>query len=161
VRATPISAAIPYQRFSVRANRETLAGLRAEDLSGHALVRAANAVPIQTGENWWFPADVEKAIAAGASDFAMLDAMKIGGVTGWLRAMAQAEAASLPVSSHIFVEASAHLLAVTPTPHWLEFLDTAAALLREPNVVVDGKMAPRGPGLGIEWNEREVERRRL
>ena len=91
----------------------------------------------------------------------MLDVMKIGGVTGWLRAMAQAEAAALPVSSHIFVEASAHLLAVTPTAHWLEVLDTAAALLREPSAVVDGKVAPRGPGLGLEWNEREVERRRL
>ena len=90
---------------------------------------------MQTGENWWFPRDMQKAIAAGASDLAMLDVMKIGGVTGWLSAMGQAEAASMPVSSHIFVEASAHLLAVTPTAHWLEFLDTAAAILREPNVI--------------------------
>jgi mandelate racemase len=132
----------------------------AEDLAGHAKVRASGITPIQTGENWWFPSDLQKAIAAGASDLAMLDVMKIGGVTGWLRAMGQAQAAALPVSSHIFVEASAHLLAVTPTAHWLEFLDTAAAILREANSIVDGKIAPRGPGLGIEWNEREVERRK-
>lgn len=132
----------------------------AEDLAGHAKVRASGITPVQTGENWWFPSDMQKAIAAGASDLAMLDVMKIGGVTGWLRAMGQAQAAALPVSSHIFVEASAHLLAVTPTAHWLEFLDTAGAILREPNRIVDGKTAPRGPGLGIEWNEREVERRK-
>ena len=132
----------------------------AEDLEGHAKVRAGSPIPIQTGENWWFPSDFRKAIAAGASDLAMLDVMKIGGVTGWLSAMGQAEAASLRVSSHIFVEASAHLLAVTPTAHWLEFLDTAAPMLREPNVIVDGKFSPRGPGLGIAWDEREVERRK-
>jgi mandelate racemase len=132
----------------------------AEDLEGHAKVRASRVTPIQTGENWWFPSDMQKAIAAGASDLAMLDVMKIGGVTGWLRAMGQAQAAALPVSSHIFVEASAHLLAVTPTAHWLEYLDTAGAILSEPNPIVDGKIAPRGPGLGIEWNEREVERRK-
>jgi mandelate racemase len=132
--------------------------VRAEDLGGHAQVRGASAIPIQTGENWWFPRDMQRAIAAGASDLAMLDVMKIGGVTGWLRAMGQAEAASLPVSSHVFVEASTHLLAVTPTAHWLEILDTAAAILSEPNTVVDGKLAPRGPGLGIEWDEKAVSR---
>ena len=66
----------------------------------------------------------------------------------------------MPMSSHIFVEASAHLLAVTPTAHLLEFLDTASAILREPNVIADGKLAPRGPGLGLEWDERAVERLR-
>jgi mandelate racemase len=130
----------------------------AEDLQAHARVRSASKIPIQTGENWWFPRDMQKAIAAGASDLAMLDVMKIGGITGWLSAMGQAEAAALPVSSHIFVEASAHLLAVTPTAHWLEFLDTAAAILREPNVVVDGMVTPRGPGLGIEWDEGAIAR---
>jgi mandelate racemase len=128
----------------------------AEDLAGHAAVRAVSPVPIQTGENWWFPQDMAKAIAAQACDLAMPDIMKIGGVTGWLRAAGQAEAASLPVSSHIFIEASAHVLAVTPTCHWLEYLDTAAAVLKEPMPVADGKIAARGPGLGIEWNEDAV-----
>ena len=115
-------------------------------------------VAVQTGENWWFPRDMQKAIAAGASDYAMLDVMKIGGVTGWLRAIGQAEVASMPVSSHTFVEASAHLLAVTPTAHFLEYLDLAAAILSESSVVADGKVCPRGPGLGLEWDERSVEK---
>ena len=113
---------------------------------------------VQTGENWWFPRDMANAIAAGASDLAMLDVMKIGGVTGWLRAMGQAAAASLPVSSHIFVEASAHLLAVTPTAHWLEWLDLAGAILAEPCRPVDGKVTARGPGLGLAWDEAAVAR---
>ncbi len=59
----------------------------AEDVEGHARVRSGSPARIQTGENWWFPRDMAKSIAAGASDFAMLDIMKIGGVTGWLSAM--------------------------------------------------------------------------
>jgi mandelate racemase len=55
----------------------------AEDLHGHRLVRAAvRPVPIQTGENWWFPRGMANAIAAKASDLAMVDIVKIGGVTG-------------------------------------------------------------------------------
>jgi mandelate racemase len=128
----------------------------AEDLQGHAKVRTASRIPVQTGENWWFPRDMQKAITAGASDFVMPDIMKIGGVTGWLRAMGQAEAASLPVSSHVFVEASAHVLPVTPTAHWLEHLDLASAVLEEPYAVANGTVIAKGPGLGITWHEKAV-----
>ena len=128
----------------------------AEDLAGHAAVRASRLAPVQTGENWWFAADMAKAIAAGASDHAMPDIMKIGGVTGWLKAAALAETASLPVSSHIFIEASAHVLPVTPTALYLEYLDSAGAVLRDPLRVVDGKVTARGPGLGMDWDEAAV-----
>ena len=128
----------------------------AEDLSGHATIRRACRVAIQTGENWWFPEDVARAIAAEASDYAMLDIMKIGGVTGWLRAAGQSEGASLPVSSHIFVEASAHVLALTPTAHFLEYLDIAGAILEEPLEIERGALRPRGPGLGLKWNEKAI-----
>ncbi len=130
----------------------------AEDLSGHATIRAGSPVPIQTGENWWFPEDMARAIAAGASDLAMPDLMKIGGVTGWMRAAGQAEGASLPVSSHIFMEASAHVLAVTPTAHFLEHLDLAGAVLSEPSTIEQGMLRPRGPGLGLDWDAQSVDR---
>ncbi|NTB96045.1 mandelate racemase [Agrobacterium tumefaciens] len=133
----------------------------AQDLQGHARVRKASPVRIQTGENWWLPRDVQRSIDAGASDFAMPDIMKIGGVTGWLGAAALADAASLPLSSHIFVEASAHVLAITPTFHWLEYLDFAGGIMEEPIEVVDGCVTARGPGLGMVWNERAVDQHTL
>jgi mandelate racemase len=92
----------------------------------------------------------------GASDFIMPDLMKVGGVTGWLQVAAQADAASIPMSSHLFAEASAHVLAVTPSAHWLEFLDFAGAILATPAEIVDGTVTARGPGLGLEWNEAAV-----
>jgi mandelate racemase len=130
----------------------------AENLQGHAEVRATSPIPIQAGENWWFPRGFAEAIAARASDFIMPDLMKVGGITGWLRVAGQAEAASIPVSSHLFAEASSHVLAVTPTAHWLEYLDLAAAVLAEPVQIVDGAVTARGPGLGISWNEAAIAR---
>jgi len=127
-----------------------------ENLSGHAKVRATSPTPIQAGENWWFPRGFAEAIAAEASDFIMPDLMKVGGVTGWLAVAAQAEAASIPMSSHLFAEASAHMLAVTPTAHWLELLDFAGAILADPVRVAAGTLTARGPGLGIGWNEAAV-----
>jgi mandelate racemase len=115
-------------------------------------------VAIQTGENWWFPSDMARAVEAGACDLAMPDLMKIGGVTGWVRAMALAEAAGLPLSSHLFVEASAHVLAVSPTVHYLEYLDVAGAVLAEPLRPVDGTVTARGPGFGMDWDEDAVAR---
>jgi mandelate racemase len=132
---------------------------RAEDFAGHATIRRASRTPVQLGENWSSPQEMADSVAAGASDLAMLDAMKIGGVTGWLRAAALADAHGLPVSSHIFPELSAHLLTVTPTAHWLEYLDLASAVLATPARVTNGCVtASEEPGSGIEWNEAAIER---
>ncbi|MHB8269656.1 enolase C-terminal domain-like protein [Bradyrhizobium sp.] len=127
-----------------------------ENLQGLAAVRRESSISIQAGENWWFPRGFAEAIAVGASDFIMPDLMKVGGVTGWMRVAAQAEAASIPMSSHLFAEASAHMLAVTPTAHWLEVLDLGRAILAEPLQIVDGSVTARGPGLGLSWNEAAV-----
>ena len=130
----------------------------AEDFFGHNRVRDASNVAIQTGENWWFPEDAARAVKANVSDFAMLDIMKIGGVTGWMQAAAIVNGASLPISSHIFIEASSHVMSATPGAHMLEYLDVASAVLADPLEIQDGTLKPRGPGLGIEWNESAVEK---
>ena len=95
---------------------------------------------------------VPSSIAASASDFIMPDLMKVGGVTGWLRVAGQAEAASIPMSSHLFAEASAHMLAVTPTAHWLEYADWWNPIMREPLkfVAINAVAASFAFALGLE-----------
>ncbi|NMJ42741.1 mandelate racemase [Roseomonas sp. JC162] len=128
--------------------------LPVQDDAGLAELSRRLAIPVQGGENWWGPAAMHKALMAGAVDLCMPDAMKIGGVTGWLRAAAMAAAHRVPMSSHIFVEASVHLLQATPTAHLLEHLDIAAPLLAEPLAVKDGTaLVPDRPGMGIVWDE--------
>lgn len=131
----------------------------AHDYAGHARVRAASRCPIQIGENWWGPGEMAASLGAGASDFGMPDAMKIGGVSGWLQAAALAESAGMPISTHLFPEVSVHLMAATPTRHWLEFVDWASPVLARPMVVRDGMAAVADePGTGIDWDEAAVSR---
>ena len=133
--------------------------VRADDFAGCARVAREIATPIQLGENFMGPEQMAQALGAGASDFVMPDAQRIGGVTGWLRAAALAQAAGLEMSSHLFPEASAHLLAVTPTCHWLEYVDWADPVLEAPlEHSVGHVLVPERPGLGMRWNEKAVKR---
>jgi mandelate racemase len=133
--------------------------VRAEDHRGAAEVAAALSTPIQIGENLSGPFEMEEALRLRAADLVMPDIQQIGGVTGWLRVAALAYSAGIPCSSHLFIEASAHLLAVTPTCHWIEYLDVAAPVLAEPLRPVDGALAaPSRPGLGLAWDEAAVRR---
>jgi mandelate racemase len=133
--------------------------VRHDDYEGYARIAAEAATPIQTGENLVDTFEMARAIALRSLDFVMPDVQRIGGVTGWLRAAALAHAHGIEMSSHLFPEFSLHLLGVTPTCHWLEFMDWAAPLLREPVQVKDGvARIPDRPGVGIEWNEEAVAR---
>jgi mandelate racemase len=130
--------------------------VRADDFAGTARVAREVATPIQIGENFMGPEQMAQALAAGACDYVMPDAQRIGGVTGWMRAAALAQGAGLEMSSHLFPEVSCHLLAVTPTAHWLEFVDWADPVLQEPLTVKDGLVSiPEKPML---WNEEAVRR---
>ena len=133
--------------------------VRHDDYEGYARIAAEVATPIQTGENLVDTFEMARAIALRSLDFVMPDVQRIGGVTGWLRAAALAQAHGIEMSSHLFPEFSVHLLGVTPTAHWLEFMDWAAPVLQEPLRVKDGvAQIPDRPGAGIEWNEEAVKR---
>jgi mandelate racemase len=136
--------------------------VRADDFAGNARLAREIATPIQIGENFMGPEQMAQALAAGACDYVMPDAQRIGGVTGWMRAAALAQAAGLEMSSHLFPEASSHLLAVTPTCHWLEYVDWADPVLEEPARLKDGHvLVPDRPGLGMRWDEKAVKRFQL
>ncbi len=133
--------------------------VRHDDYAGAAHVAHEAATPIQIGENFVGSRTMAAALAMHACDYVMPDLQRIGGVTGWLRAAALADAAGMEMSSHLFPEVSAHLLAVTPTCHWLEYVDWAAAILAEPLAVKDGYVAiPDRPGNGLEWDAAAVAR---
>jgi len=136
--------------------------VRADDFAGNARIAREVATPIQIGENFMGPEQMAQALAAGACDFAMPDAQRIGGVTGWMRAAALASGAGMEMSSHLFPEVSCHLLAVTPTCHWLEYVDWADPILEEPVQLKDGYvLVPDRPGIGMQWDEKAVKRFQL
>jgi mandelate racemase len=133
-----------------------------DDYPGTAILARELATPIQIGENFDGPGAMADALAAKACDYAMPDFARIGGVSGWRDAAVMAETAGMQMSSHLYPEFSAHLLAVTPTCHWLEYVDWASPILKEPIEIRDGHaIIPNRPGAGIEWGVDAVARFRV
>jgi mandelate racemase len=133
-----------------------------DDLDGHAQLAAELATPIQIGENFYGPRDLQAALQRRACDLVMPDFMRIGGVTGWLRAASIAGTAGVPVSTHLYPEVAAHVMRVTETAHWLEWQDWIDVLLQSPYRVRDGALCiPDAPGLGLEWDEAAVAKYRI
>ena len=95
----------------------------ADMLEKAAELTAATRTPIQLGENLWSLTEVERALNLGSSDYLMPDVAKIGGATQWLRAAKMAERHGLKVSSHLYPEISAHLMASISNAHYLEYAD--------------------------------------
>lgn len=136
--------------------------IRHDDYAGCAELAHTIATPVQIGENFSLANDLKKAIDAKACDYVMPDLERIGGVTGWQRAAAVAYGAGLPISSHLYPEVSAHLLAATPGAHWLEYVDWLRPFVQEPIEILDGMAHPSTqPGNGLAWNPDAVRKHRM
>jgi mandelate racemase len=136
--------------------------IRHDDYAGAARLARELKVPIQIGENFSLPAGMATALEQANPDYVMPDLERIGGVTGWRQAAELAAVNRIKMSSHLFPEASAHLLAATPTSHFLEYVDWANVLLQEPLKITDGQaILPQRPGNGMLWNKDAVDRYRI
>ena len=133
--------------------------LRYSELAGCARLSEKMRTPIMLGENFHGPRDMHEALKANACDMVMPDLMRIGGVTGWMRAAAIAEQYSISVSSHLMPEISAHLMLATPNCGWLEWTDWLEPILKDPFSVHDGEViVPNKPGVGFDWDEDALGR---
>ncbi len=122
------------------------------------LAAAELKTPIQMGENFYGPRELYTALQMKACDYVMPDFMRIGGVTGWLRAAAIAGAAGIPMSTHLYPEVAAHVMRVTETAHWLEWQDWADPVLQQPYEIRDSQLhIPDVPGVGLEWDEDAIK----
>ena len=129
------------------------------NLQGYAQLARELATPIQLGENFYGPRELMKALELRAGDYVMPDLMRIGGVSGWLKAAPIAAALGVEVSTHLYPEVAGHLMRVTETAHWLEWQDWANPILAEPFEVRNSRLVvPDRPGCGIEWDDRAVRK---
>lgn len=131
----------------------------AHDYVAHAHISREIKTPIQCGENWWGTLDMQHAIDAQACDYMMPDVMKIGGVSGWLRAADLAQTRNILLSNHLWPEISTQLLSLTPTAHWLEYADWWNPIMNQPLEVKNGWVtAEEMIGTGVDWDEKAVEK---
>ena len=128
-----------------------------DNFDGFVRLTAQLKTPIQIGENFYGVRDLHRALQMKACDLVMPDFMRIGGVTGWLRAAAIAGAAGVPISTHLYPEVAAQVMRVTETAHWLEWQDWTDPVLQEPYKIADGMLhIPDTPGVGLDWDEDVV-----
>jgi L-alanine-DL-glutamate epimerase-like enolase superfamily enzyme len=127
------------------------------DLEGCARVAAALDMRVATGETSYGSAAMKQHLDARAADVLMPDLQRMGGITEYLNAAALCAAYNQPVSSHLFTEASAHVLAAQPHALMLEHMEWWEELFENPLVIEAGQVVlPTGPGLGLTLSNKGI-----
>jgi L-alanine-DL-glutamate epimerase-like enolase superfamily enzyme len=129
----------------------------ADDYAGLARVTAALTTPIAGGEYLWGIAPFRHMIEARSVDIVMVDIVRAGGVTQWMKIAGMAEAFNLPIVSHVMPEILVHMVAACPNGLTVEYMPWMLCLYEETPVVENGEMIlPDTPGLGLKFDEKAI-----
>ena len=128
-----------------------------DDYQGLARVTAALKTPIAGGEYVWGIAPFRQMLEARSVDIVMVDILRAGGVSQWMKIAGMSEAFNLPIVSHVMPEILVHLIAACPNGLTVEYMPWMLALYQETPAVVNGEMVlPNKPGLGLEFDEKAI-----
>ncbi len=134
--------------------------LPADDITGHARLAAASAVPIAVGESLYSIGQFAAYVQQGAASILQVDVARIGGITPWLKVAHLAEAFNLAVCPHFLMELHVSLCAAVPSAAWVEYIPQLDAIADSRLVIDDGHaVAPDAPGLGIAWRWDQIQAR--
>jgi L-alanine-DL-glutamate epimerase-like enolase superfamily enzyme len=164
-----------YARKEALAFAERVAGLgvswfeepvSSDDLDGLRLMRdrAPACMEIAAGEYGYEPFYFRRMLEAGAVDVLQADATRCGGITGFLRAAAIADAFAIPLSAHTAPAVHLHVCCAAPRVRHVEWFHDH---VRIEHMLFDGAPAPEHgsiapdlsrPGLGLEFKHRDAAR---
>jgi L-alanine-DL-glutamate epimerase-like enolase superfamily enzyme len=129
----------------------------ADDYQGLARVTAALKTPIAGGEYIYGIAPFRQMIQNHSVDIVMIDIVRAGGVTPWMKIAGMAEAFNLPVVSHVMPEILLHLVAAIPNGLTVEYMPWMLALYEETPEIENGMLVlPEKPGLGLKFDEKAL-----
>jgi L-alanine-DL-glutamate epimerase-like enolase superfamily enzyme len=139
-----------------------------DDLEGLSRLRSATTIPIASGEKEWTLRAFKDLIRSGGVDIVMPDLGKAEGITGGKRIVDFAAAEGVGYTPHswstaINTAAAAHLYISSTNGVVFELKPNASPmqteLVADPFQQRDGKVdVPAGPGLGVEVDQKVVER---
>ena len=125
---------------------------RADDYQGLSKIADALAMPVCAGEYLWGIEPHRQTIAHHSVDIVMIDVLRAGGITQWMKIAGMAEASNKPVASHLLPEIHVHLIAAIPNGLVVEYMPWTWRLFEDPPMPVKGEMTvPTGPGLGLKF----------
>lgn len=123
-----------------------------DDYQGLAEISRALDMPVCAGEYLYGIAPHRQTLAHHSVDIVMIDVLRAGGITQWMKIAGMAEAFSRPVVSHLLPEIHVHLIAAAPNGLVVEYMPWTARLFEDPPRPVKGEMVvPTAPGLGVTF----------
>ncbi len=135
--------------------------LPADDVSGHARLAAATAIPVAVGESLYSVAQFRDYLHRGAASIVQPDVARVGGITPWLKVAHLAEAFTVDVCPHFLMELHVSLAAAVPNGRYVEHIPQLRAITRTELTVENGHaVPPETPGLGIDWDRDAMDDRR-
>lgn len=128
-----------------------------DDYAGLARVNEALSTPIAGGEYVWGIGPFRHMIEARSVDYVMIDLVRVGGVSQWMKVAGMAEAFNLPVVSHVIPEMHAHLIAAVPNGLTVEYMPWMLKLYQQTPILDQGQLVLSDlPGLGLSFDEAAV-----
>jgi L-talarate/galactarate dehydratase len=125
-----------------------------DDYQGLARVADALTTPIAAGEYHYGIRPFRHMLEARSVDIVMIDLLRVGGITQWMKVAGMAEAFNVPVVSHLIPEIHVHLVAAIPHGLTIEYMPWSLLLFEETPAIVDGQLVvPNKPGLGLAFNQ--------
>jgi L-alanine-DL-glutamate epimerase-like enolase superfamily enzyme len=130
-----------------------------DDFQGLARVAAALGTPVCGGEYLWGIAPFRQMLAHHSVDIVMIDLVRVGGITQWMKVAGMAEAFNLPVVSHLIPEVHVHLIGAIPNGLTVEYMPWLMRLFEEVPRPEKGELAmPTAPGLGLRFSKDALQR---
>jgi L-alanine-DL-glutamate epimerase-like enolase superfamily enzyme len=130
-----------------------------DDYPGLARVADALTTPIAAGEYHYGIVPFRHLLEARSIDIVMIDVLRVGGSTQWMKVAAMAEAFNLPVVSHLVPELHVHLIAAIPSGLTVEYMPWSLRLFEEtPKLEAGQLVVPATPGLGLAFDQAAIKR---
>ena len=129
-----------------------------QDHAGLARIADALDTPIAAGEYAYGIEPFRHMLEARSIDIVMVDLLRAGGITPWMKIAHMAEAFNLPVVTHLAPEILGHALAAAPNGLYVEHMPWAFPLFEEvPAVNASGQLIMSdAPGLGLAFDEARL-----
>ncbi|HEY1309732.1 MAG TPA: mandelate racemase/muconate lactonizing enzyme family protein [Pseudolabrys sp.] len=125
---------------------------RCDDYQGLAKIADALATPICAGEYLYGIESHRQTMTHHSIDIVMIDLLRAGGVTQWMKIAGMAEAFNKLVASHLLPEIHVHLVAAAPNGLVVEYMPWTWRLFDNPPMPEKGEMTvPAAPGLGLKF----------
>src|SRR5438445_688326 len=130
-----------------------------DDYPGMARIADALTTPIAAGEYHYGIVPFRHLLEARSIDIVMIDLLRVGGITQWMKVAGMAEAFNLPVVSHLVPEIHVHLVAAIPNGLTVEYMPWTLALYEQTPPIERGQLVvPKKPGLGLAFDQAAMKR---